>query len=118
MFAGRRPHWSCCGRCGARCRATTPCSPRGGPPLPPPPPARGRRRGVGEAGRAASPVPWGGGLADAADVAARLDAGADAAVCGTRFLLSEESDAHPAYKRRLVAADETILTELFGAGWP
>ena len=26
--------------------------------------------------------------------------------------------AHPAYKARLIEADETVLTELFGAGWP
>jgi nitronate monooxygenase len=59
-----------------------------------------------------------GGIADAADVAARLAAGAEAAVCGTRFLMSEESGAHPAYKQRLVAAHDTLLTELFGVGWP
>ncbi|MGH2986949.1 MAG: NAD(P)H-dependent flavin oxidoreductase, partial [Solirubrobacterales bacterium] len=34
------------------------------------------------------------------------------------FLASEESGAHPAYKQRLLAARETILTELFGVGWP
>jgi NAD(P)H-dependent flavin oxidoreductase YrpB (nitropropane dioxygenase family) len=64
------------------------------------------------------PVLSAGGIADRDDVRARLDAGAVAAVCGTRFLLSEESGGHPAYKARLVEADETILTELFGAGWP
>jgi nitronate monooxygenase len=64
------------------------------------------------------PVLSAGGIVDADDVKARLDAGAEAAVCGTRFLLSEESGAHPAYKARLVEARETILTELFGAGWP
>jgi NAD(P)H-dependent flavin oxidoreductase YrpB (nitropropane dioxygenase family) len=64
------------------------------------------------------PVLSAGGLADAADVAARLDAGAEAVVLGTRFLLTEESAAHPEYKARLLVADETVLTELFGAGWP
>jgi NAD(P)H-dependent flavin oxidoreductase YrpB (nitropropane dioxygenase family) len=39
-------------------------------------------------------------------------------VSGTRFLMTEESGAHPAYKERLIAARETLLTELFGAGWP
>jgi nitronate monooxygenase len=39
-------------------------------------------------------------------------------VAGTRFLMSEESGAHPEYKRRLIDADQTLLTELFGAGWP
>ena len=37
---------------------------------------------------------------------------------GTRFLLSEESRAHPAYKQRCLEAEETLLTELFGLGWP
>jgi nitronate monooxygenase len=32
--------------------------------------------------------------------------------------MSEESGAHPTYKARLVGANQTILTELFGAGWP
>jgi nitronate monooxygenase len=64
------------------------------------------------------PVLSAGGIADASDVKARLDAGAEAVVCGTRFLMTEESGAHPAYKARLVEARETILTELFGAGWP
>jgi NAD(P)H-dependent flavin oxidoreductase YrpB (nitropropane dioxygenase family) len=64
------------------------------------------------------PVLSAGGIADATDLAARLEAGAEAVVCGTRFLLSEESGAHPQYKSRLVEADETVLTDLFGFGWP
>jgi nitronate monooxygenase len=64
------------------------------------------------------PVLSAGGIADASDVTARLDAGAEAVVCGTRFLMTEESGAHPTYKARLLEAQETILTELFGAGWP
>ena len=64
------------------------------------------------------PVLVAGGLADAADVHAALEAGADAAVLGTRFLMTPESGAHPAYKERLVAAEDTVRTELFGAGWP
>ncbi|MGH2985909.1 MAG: NAD(P)H-dependent flavin oxidoreductase, partial [Solirubrobacterales bacterium] len=64
------------------------------------------------------PVLCAGGVADAADATAMLRAGADAAVAGTRFLVSEESGAHAAYKQHLLAAHETILTELFGAGWP
>lgn len=59
-----------------------------------------------------------GGVATAADVDDALGAGAEAVVVGTRFLLSEESDAHPEYKRRLLGARATVLTELFGAGWP
>jgi NAD(P)H-dependent flavin oxidoreductase YrpB (nitropropane dioxygenase family) len=59
-----------------------------------------------------------GGIVNRADVEAALAAGAEAVVVGTRFLMSTESAAHPVYKERLVAADETVLTELFGAGWP
>lgn len=64
------------------------------------------------------PVLSAGDVADASDVKARLDAGAEAVVCGTRFLMTEESGAHSTYKARLVEAQETIVTELFGAGWP
>jgi NAD(P)H-dependent flavin oxidoreductase YrpB (nitropropane dioxygenase family) len=64
------------------------------------------------------PVLLAGGIAEAGDVRRALEAGAVAAVAGTRYLLSEESRAHHEYKRRLLEANETILTELFGAGWP
>ncbi|HEX8050000.1 MAG TPA: nitronate monooxygenase [Solirubrobacterales bacterium] len=64
------------------------------------------------------PVLLAGGIVAREDVRAALEAGASAAVAGTRFLLSEESRAHPLYKERLLEAEETILTELFGAGWP
>jgi NAD(P)H-dependent flavin oxidoreductase YrpB (nitropropane dioxygenase family) len=59
-----------------------------------------------------------GGIAERADVATALEVGASGAVAGTRFLLSDESRAHPGYKQRLLSATETTLTELFGAGWP
>ncbi len=71
------------------------------------------RRALGE-----YPVLSAGGIAEAGDVGERLGARAEAVVCGTRFLLSEESGGHPAYKARLVEARETVLTELFGMGWP
>jgi nitronate monooxygenase len=64
------------------------------------------------------PLLLAGGIADRDDVREALDAGASAAVAGTRFLLSEESRAHPAYVQRLLDAEETVLTELFGTGWP
>ena len=64
------------------------------------------------------PVLSAGGAADSADVSARLDAGAEAVVCGTRFLMTVESGGHPAYKARLAEARQTVVTELFGAGWP
>jgi NAD(P)H-dependent flavin oxidoreductase YrpB (nitropropane dioxygenase family) len=65
-----------------------------------------------------SPLLLAGGVAERRDVEAALAAGACAAVAGTRFLLSEESRAHPDYVQRLLAADDTVLTELFGTGWP
>ena len=64
------------------------------------------------------PVLSAGGITEAAEARDCLDAGAEAVVAGTRFLMSEESGAHPAYKERLIAARETVLTELFGLGWP
>ncbi|HLL86018.1 MAG TPA: nitronate monooxygenase [Thermoleophilaceae bacterium] len=64
------------------------------------------------------PVLVAGALADAGDVRRALDAGAAAAVLGTRFLLSEESRAHPRYKRAALEGRDTVLTELFGLGWP
>lgn len=65
-----------------------------------------------------APVLAAGGVAAACDVRRRLDAGATAAVAGTRFLLTEESGAHPAYRRRLLDAERTVATLLFGFGWP
>jgi NAD(P)H-dependent flavin oxidoreductase YrpB (nitropropane dioxygenase family) len=64
------------------------------------------------------PVLVAGGIADTADVARALEAGATAAVLGTRFVLSEEANASLAYKQRLMEARETVLTSLFGMGWP
>jgi len=64
------------------------------------------------------PLLLAGGAAERADVERALEAGASAVVAGTRFLLSEESRAHSEYRHRLLNAEQTILTELFGAGWP
>lgn len=64
------------------------------------------------------PLLLAGGIADRDDVQRALSAGAVAAVAGTRFLLSEESRAHARYKQELIAARDTVLTELFGLGWP
>ena len=64
------------------------------------------------------PVLAAGGIIDREGVAAVLEAGAAAAVVGTRFLVTPESHAHPEYKRRCQDAERTILTELFGLGWP
>jgi NAD(P)H-dependent flavin oxidoreductase YrpB (nitropropane dioxygenase family) len=64
------------------------------------------------------PVLSAGGVAEASDTEARLEAGAEGVVCGTRFLMTQESGGHPDYKARLLEAHETILTDLFGVGWP
>ncbi len=64
------------------------------------------------------PVLVAGGIVTRTDVQTALDAGAVAAVAGTRFLATEESGAHPAYKQRVLDAHATVLTELFGMGWP
>jgi NAD(P)H-dependent flavin oxidoreductase YrpB (nitropropane dioxygenase family) len=64
------------------------------------------------------PLLLAGGIAERDDVRQALEQGAVAVVAGTRFLLSEESRAHPAYRQRLLEAEATVLTELFGAGWP
>jgi NAD(P)H-dependent flavin oxidoreductase YrpB (nitropropane dioxygenase family) len=40
---------------------------------------------------------------------------------GTRFVASEEANAHPEYKRRIVAAtaaDTVYVPDLFEVGWP
>lgn len=94
--------------------------------------AQGREAGGHVAGTAAAldflpkareiargrPVLLAGGVATAADTRTALAAGADAVVAGTRFLLTEESEAHPAYRARVLAARRTIETTLFGLGWP
>jgi len=64
------------------------------------------------------PVFVAGGIATAADVQAALKAGAAGAAAGTRFLLTDECRAHPAYKSVVLGATQTIETELFGLGWP
>jgi NAD(P)H-dependent flavin oxidoreductase YrpB (nitropropane dioxygenase family) len=70
----------------------------------------------GLAGRA--PVLLAGGIADSADVSCALRSGADGVVAGTRFLLTDESGAHRAYKQRVLEAKTTLQTTLFGLGWP
>jgi NAD(P)H-dependent flavin oxidoreductase YrpB (nitropropane dioxygenase family) len=64
------------------------------------------------------PVLLAGGIAEASDVRVALEAGADAVVAGTRFVMSDECRAHGAYKQRLTESRETVITELFGVGWP
>jgi nitronate monooxygenase len=53
------------------------------------------------------PVIAAGGIMDGRGVFAALSLGAQAAQLGTRFLLARESNAFPAYRRRLRDARET-----------
>ncbi|MGV0873854.1 NAD(P)H-dependent flavin oxidoreductase [Mycolicibacterium sp. XJ879] len=64
------------------------------------------------------PVLLAGGIASAQDTRAALAAGAGGVVAGTRFLLTRESRAHHRYQQRILAADKTFRTTLFGLGWP
>jgi nitronate monooxygenase len=61
-----------------------------------------------------------GGIADLASARAALAAGAVAVVMGTRFVATDECDAHSLYKTRLLDAEarDTVLTRLFDMGWP
>lgn len=65
-----------------------------------------------------APVVVAGGIADRTDVKSALAMGASAVLCGTRFLTTEEASAHALYKQRVLGAEETIETTLFGLAWP
>lgn len=66
------------------------------------------------------PVIAAGGISTGADIARAMKAGAHGVMMGTRFVASDESLAHPAYKQALVAAtaEETVYTNCFDIGWP
>ncbi|CAK8566569.1 unnamed protein product [Lathyrus sativus] len=65
------------------------------------------------------PVIAAGAIVDARGYVAALALGAQGVCLGTRFLATEESYAHPIYKRKLVELDETEYTDVFGrARWP
>ena len=57
-----------------------------------------------------------GGIVDGATMVAALVLGADAVWCGSRFLASEEADAHDAYKHRVLSADvgDTAILSIYG----
>lgn len=59
-----------------------------------------------------------GGIFDAASSRLAHTLGADGVMAGTRFLLTPESGAHEVYKQRLLHADTTLRTQLFGLAWP
>lgn len=66
------------------------------------------------------PVVAAGGIARGDGVAEVLDMGAAGAMLGTRFVATQESRAHPDYRRRLIESgtDESVLTVCFCEGWP
>lgn len=70
---------------------------------------------------APTPVLASGGIGDGAGLARALGLGAQGVSLGTRFVASDEANAHPSYKARIVAstAADTIYTEhLYNIGWP
>lgn len=67
------------------------------------------------------PVLAAGGIATGRSLAAVLAAGGSGVRVGTRFLVTPEAGAHPAYQRALLAAasgDRTVLTGAYAVGWP
>jgi nitronate monooxygenase len=66
------------------------------------------------------PVIAAGGIADADGVREAMALGAAGVMMGTRFVATAESDVHPDYAARLVAATgaDTVHTLLFDGGWP
>jgi NAD(P)H-dependent flavin oxidoreductase YrpB (nitropropane dioxygenase family) len=61
-----------------------------------------------------------GGIVNGATMAAALVLGADGVWCGSRFLASQEAEAHDAYKERVVSADvgDTAILSIYGPEWP
>ena len=61
-----------------------------------------------------------GGIVDGTTMAAALVLGADAVWCGSRFLASQEADAHDAYKDHVLSADvgDTAMLSIYGPEWP
>lgn len=66
------------------------------------------------------PVVASGGLGTGEDLARALVSGAAGIQCGTAFLATEESFAHPYHKARVVQAggEDTVLTDVFVLNWP
>ncbi|MBY6059587.1 NAD(P)H-dependent flavin oxidoreductase [Leisingera daeponensis] len=66
------------------------------------------------------PVVVSGGITTGQGLAAALAIGADGVQCGTAFLATEESFAHPYHKTRILEAtgDDTVLTDVFVLNWP
>lgn len=67
-----------------------------------------------------TPVVAAGGIADGDDAIKALDHGAAGALLGTRFVATQESEAHSIYKQALLDAgkQDTVRTTVFDIGWP
>jgi nitronate monooxygenase len=68
-----------------------------------------------------TPVIASGGIGDGAGLARALRLGAQGVSLGTRFVATDEANAHPDYKARIVAseASDTVYTaDLYDVGWP
>jgi NAD(P)H-dependent flavin oxidoreductase YrpB (nitropropane dioxygenase family) len=61
-----------------------------------------------------------GGIVDGRTMAAALILGADAVWSGSRFLASQEAEAHDSYKGRVLSADvgDTAILSIYGPEWP
>jgi nitronate monooxygenase len=65
------------------------------------------------------PVAASGGIGSGADMSKYLSLGAAAVVMGSRFVATQESNAHAKYKEALVRAkkEDTVFTVCFNEGW-
>ena len=66
------------------------------------------------------PVVVSGGITTGKGLADALAIGANGVQCGTAFLATKESFAHPYHKSRIVEAkgEDTVLTDVFVLNWP
>ncbi|WP_088286366.1 nitronate monooxygenase family protein [Ideonella sp. A 288] len=68
----------------------------------------------------ALPLVASGGIASGARFRALHERGISGCLCGTLFVATVQSMAHPLYKDKLVAAgpQDTVVTRVFDIGWP
>jgi NAD(P)H-dependent flavin oxidoreductase YrpB (nitropropane dioxygenase family) len=69
---------------------------------------------------APTPVLGAGGIVSGRGLAAALSLGAEGVLVGTRFVASQECEAHADYKQRLIDAEEsdTVYCDVYHLGWP